>query len=354
MLHAIGTKVRLRATGDIGRIEAFLGDGMISVRLEDGDLIPVFPEALLPADTDPAADSSVKARRVPGKREEKRFPVVTDTGDSQYLILNPWGVMLAFEPVLRNDATAERYRVFVVSDLAQPLVFGCIFRVDDSVVWERLGDFPGPAFKEMGEMLFDELNHRVVFRLEVREKRPTGTGPALIKEVKIKAKQFFRESTQRTAPLLNRRVHLYKVFPTLDPAPAAKKPKPAVDLVRYTEQQRKSRGAAPRRQLRQLPHEVEELAAFDTTIDLHIEKLVDDPAGLARNQILPTQLLYFESYLDKAVRLGVDRIFIIHGVGAGKLRAAVAKVLADHPYVKEFKNEYHHRFKFGATEAILG
>ena len=353
MLHAIGTKVRLRAPGDIGRIEAFLGDGMISVRLEDGDLIPVFPEALLPVDAPADTDSSVKARRVPGKREEKRFPVVTETNDSQYVIFNAWGVMLAFEPVLRNDATAERYRVFVVSDLPRALIFRCAFRVDDQVVWERLGDFPGPAYKEVGEMLFDELNHRVVFRLEVHEKLATGTGPALIEEVRIKAKQFFKDGTQRTAPLLNRRVHLYKVFPTLDATPKKAK-KPSVNLAQYTEQQRRARGAAPRQQLRKLRHEVEELAEFDTTIDLHIEKLVEDPAGLERGQILPTQLLFLESYLDRAVRLGVDRIFIVHGVGEGKLRKAVAKILADHPYVKEYKNEYHHRFKFGATEAILG
>ena len=353
MLHAIGTRVRLRATDDIGRIEQFLGDGMVAVRLDDGDLIPVFPEALRPVDAaDGPESASVKARRVPGKREERRFPPATEATEGQYLILNPWGIMLAFEPVLRNDATAERYRVFLISDLPQPFIFACTFTLDGETVWSRFGDFPGPAYKEVGEMLFDELNNRVVYQLEIREKTDTGTGPALTEELRIKPKQFFKPSTQRTAPLLNRRVHLYKIFPDL--TPETKPAPPPVDLIQYTEKQRRSRGAAPRSHLRRLPHEVEELAAFDPVIDLHIEKLIDDPTSLDRQQILPTQILYFESYLDKAIRVGVDRIFIIHGVGEGKLRKAVHRVLKAHPHVREFKNEYHPRFKFGATEAIFG
>jgi hypothetical protein len=352
MLHAIGTRVRLRATGDIGRIEEFLGDGMVAVRLDDGDLIPVFPEALRPVEDTAAEEASVKARRVPGKQEERRFPPASGAQDGQYLILNPWGVMLAFEPVLRNDASAERYRVFVISDLPQALIFSCSFSKDGQTVWKRFGDFPGPGYKEVGEMLFDELNHRVVFQLEVREKHTAGTGPALTEELRIKPKRFFKPSIQRTAPLLNRRVHLYKVFPDLTPPAATERP--AVDLIEYTEKQRRARGAAPRRQLRHFPHEVEELAAFDPVIDLHIEKLIDDPTSLERNQILPTQLLFFESYLDKAIRLGVDRIFVVHGLGEGKLRKAVHRILAAHPHVREFKNEYHPRFAFGATEAIFG
>ncbi|RME96879.1 MAG: hypothetical protein D6772_11235, partial [Bacteroidetes bacterium] len=58
-------------------------------------------------------------------------------------------------------------------------------------------------------------------------------------------------------------------------------------------------------------------------------------------------------YLDQAIRLGAERVFVIHGVGEGKLRDAIAERLRQNPQVVDFKNEYHPRYGFGATEVIL-
>ncbi|NJK83175.1 MAG: Smr/MutS family protein [Saprospiraceae bacterium] len=66
-----------------------------------------------------------------------------------------------------------------------------------------------------------------------------------------------------------------------------------------------------------------------------------------------TQLKFFDAFLEKALRLGVEKIFIIHGVGTGKLKDAIANRLLQHPYVATFKNEYHPRYGWGATEATL-
>ncbi|RQH21817.1 hypothetical protein D5R40_31195 [Okeania hirsuta] len=49
----------------------------------------------------------------------------------------------------------------------------------------------------------------------------------------------------------------------------------------------------------------------------------------------------------------MERVFVIHGVGEGKLRNAIATRLIKYPEVVSFKNEFHPRYGFGATEIIF-
>jgi dsDNA-specific endonuclease/ATPase MutS2 len=44
---------------------------------------------------------------------------------------------------------------------------------------------------------------------------------------------------------------------------------------------------------------------------------------------------------------------VIHGLGKGKLKNEIATRLINHPEVKTFKNEYHPKYGFGATEIIF-
>ena len=80
---------------------------------------------------------------------------------------------------------------------------------------------------------------------------------------------------------------------------------------------------------------------------------MDDPASIAKNQILSVQLSHFENFMQRAIRLDVERVFIIHGVGEGKLRSAIQKRLQEMEAVKSFKNEFHGRYGYGATEVIF-
>ncbi|WP_428409939.1 Smr/MutS family protein [Phaeodactylibacter xiamenensis] len=43
----------------------------------------------------------------------------------------------------------------------------------------------------------------------------------------------------------------------------------------------------------------------------------------------------------------------MHGIGKGKLRDSIASRLIQMPEVRSFRNEYHHRYGYGATEVIF-
>ena len=68
MLYAVGSRVRFINTGFEGTVTEILGDGMLSVHLDDGDEIPAFEEDLIRIE-DYRLKKPVKAQVLRGKVE---------------------------------------------------------------------------------------------------------------------------------------------------------------------------------------------------------------------------------------------------------------------------------------------
>lgn len=90
--------------------------------------------------------------------------------------------------------------------------------------------------------------------------------------------------------------------------------------------------------------------ALKTEIDLHIEQLTDSTRGMSNADILMIQLSALQTQLRTAINAGQERLMIIHGLGKGKLRDEVHRILSETPEVKSYTNEWQARYGFGATE----
>jgi hypothetical protein len=88
-------------------------------------------------------------------------------------------------------------------------------------------------------------------------------------------------------------------------------------------------------------------------IDLHIENLADNYSGMSNGEIMQIQLSRFREALENAIIGGLETFYVIHGLGKGKLREEIFRILPEYKAVKSFKNEYHHKYGFGATEIRL-
>lgn len=340
MVFAIGTKVRFIHTGEVGVVTAWLDGGMVSVRVDDFD-IPAFTDDIVRLDE----ASTVKAKVVQGKQEkvpEPRQPVIVET---QYTILKSIGIQLAFDPIWDKDGNVNKYQIYLLNDTRYDVLYDYEFSLLNGKSLTGNGKLKGVSYLLIGEMLFDQLNDAPVFDMECQVLTTAGAEKPMHKNLKIKAKQFFNQV--KTAPLLNKQVHLFRVFENLQ---ATDQSSEEEDLKTYTQ-----RNARPKanwhKQLNS--HEVEELAHFNPEFDLHIENLIENPKKLNKGEILNIQMTHFERFLDKALRLGVERVFVIHGVGEGKLRDAISTRLVQMPEIKSFKNEYHPRYGYGATEVIF-
>lgn len=111
-------------------------------------------------------------------------------------------------------------------------------------------------------------------------------------------------------------------------------------------------GSSHRRRFIHIP-DPQERANFKNELDLHAEKLFADPHKVRESDIYARQLEVFERYLEQAIRLGVPRVYIIHGLGKGRLRNAIIEKSLANPHVVSARNYHHPFYGFGATEIIL-
>lgn len=322
---------------------------MVSVLLEDSDLeIPVFIDDLIRAEDYIDQHPTVKAKIIPGKKGKAPLTPDRPEAEIQYTILKSAGIQLAFDPVLKANAQAEKYQIFLINGTPHEVLFSFALQLRGSTEIKLNGKLPEVSFQHIGDLLFDQLNDAPIIDLECWRITTEGTGSRLHKRLRIKPKQFFSRVT--TAPLLNRQVHLFRIFQDLKKSDLGHREE---DLRTYTKRNfnpaRKWSGAEDR-----FTHEVQEFAEFIPELDLHIEQLAPGHAKLTNAEILQIQLQHFDHYLRQAIRLGVERVFIIHGVGKGKLRTAIASRLHQYPEVTNFKNEYHPRYGWGATEVEFG
>ncbi len=345
MLFAIGTKVKFLHTGEEGVVKSRLDNGMLNIYLPKDDMeIPAAEEDLIRAET--AQQHPVKAKVVQGKKEKaasKPPPVKIET---QYSILNSYGIQLAFLPVENRDGLTEKFLLYLLNDTKSDVIFDIKLLLNYRT--EKWSDkLPATSMIEFGEFPYDDLNEAPEFECEIKWISTEGVGPPEYKSLKIKAKSFFR--TLKTAPLLNQPTHLYKLFEK----PTGETKTEEEDLESYTKRHAKPTWYKGDDYRSVSAVDASGLANFSREIDLHIETLIADSAKLSNAEILAIQLNTFEAYLTQALRLGAPSVFIIHGVGKGKLRDEIATRLLKNPDVETFKNEFHPKYGWGATEVIL-
>lgn len=92
------------------------------------------------------------------------------------------------------------------------------------------------------------------------------------------------------------------------------------------------------------------LEAPKSVIDLHIEKLTDDYRKMSNFEMLSLQLKTFEKYYSLAQIHRQPSLTVIHGIGEGKLKNEIHRLLRQKNDKLSFSNDYHPRFGFGATE----
>jgi len=344
MLIAIGTKVRLRNTGDVGVVREVLGDDLFTIYLTELDMeIPAFASNLERVDSKKGKEAQfVKGKQPKAKPAEPPIAV-------QYQILTKKGLLLAFHPLYNDENSIEAFDIYLINDTVADAIYNFELKLNNRSLVRQSQKISNATFCSLGQLSYAQLNDSPSVHISCWKVTTNGTGAELNKHFRIKPKNFFTRLS--TAPLLSRSAHLFTLFADLEEVTKPLK-KERDDLLRYTKQNANRKTDNSNNQFYRL-HDVTEFAEFSGEIDLHINQLVNDPDAFDKKEILNVQLQHFETFLAKAIRLGIDRCFVIHGIGKGKLRNEIAQRLRHHPEVIDFKNEYHPNYGWGATEILL-
>jgi hypothetical protein len=86
-------------------------------------------------------------------------------------------------------------------------------------------------------------------------------------------------------------------------------------------------------------------------VDLHLEELLDSTAGMDHFEMITYQLRHFEKCLDEAIERKIWKFVAIHGVGKGRLREEIRKILKNRSIA--FQDASYAKYGYGATEVRL-
>ena len=89
-------------------------------------------------------------------------------------------------------------------------------------------------------------------------------------------------------------------------------------------------------------------------VDLHIEELVESSIGLSAGEIMDIQMSRFNIALEGAIRSHTKKIIFIHGIGNGKLKYEIRKMLDTSKFSKyRYQDASFQEYGYGATMVIL-
>lgn len=318
---------------ECGVITRLSGPDMAYVRIDDME-IPVYC-------TDITGSTPQQVQKAHKSESSAPQPVTNNAMDNRQSKSMGTGVCLSFLPVKRRDGDIDHFRIYLVNDTPQKLAFRYRFFVGNAVHFSMDKEVGPAQVFLLHEITFDLLNESPEFDLLLTDIADAGWKASLVQ--KIKPQNFFNKSG--VMPLSGEEAFVYRIPEVSKPVRVpATKPKVAEKL---------DLSLLKQMMLDSTVSKDHEWSGAAREVDLHIEKLTPHPASMDNTEMLFLQLARFQQSLDRAIAGGLDRFYVIHGNGSGKLKKEIHRLLKHCKEVKSFNNNYHPRYSFGATEIIL-
>ncbi len=250
------------------------------------------------------------------------------------------GVWLYFLPKFSfdefNDEVVDSLKIYLVNRTALAYTFFYSQQFLGKINFEHQNDIP--AFQDfyLHDIAFEDLNDSPSFHAEFSLAEPQKTKAEYFEtSLKLKPRQTFQrieEMKKKNEPGFS--YQLFEEYPD----------KKAEEDFEVSSLANKGYKIYEAKHIRQ------NLEPARSVVDLHIEKLVGDWKRLSNFEILTIQLKEFEKWYELAIAHYQSHLTVIHGVGSGKLRDEIHELLKAKREVKNFINQYHPRYGYGATE----
>ena len=309
----IGDKVRLIHGHEQGVIINFLPNNLVEVEIDDGFVIPVLRKEIAVVAKEEADHFEAPAT---SKKDDKLQPKE---------IVGVKGLYLAFIPF--ND---QEVGLHLINNTDYTLLFSLSEVKDQKAYGAAEGKLNGRSFIKSKNYLLKEFDQWPSFLLQIIFHRIGyfEIRPPLTKNLKLRTTSFFKKMTK--TPVIGKDGYLIQID---ENQPVKVDP----EMLRETLLS---------------PHTQEPAATTEKPVrevDLHIEKILPEHAGMSNSEILNIQLNTFRQALDKAIVAGLDEITFIHGVGNGILKQAIQKEASQNKNIRFFKDAMKEKFGYGAT-----
>lgn len=259
------------------------------------------------------------------------------------------GLEVALQPFYDDSGDITYFLIHLINNSGYPLQFDYEMWSLEGKQFEFNKKLGGREKMILNSLEYDLLNEspRLQFKFVLLRKGETAIQSKFEKIVKPKAKMLRR--SPQLLPAIGAKVYTYPLFHRLPATPKTpRKIKPENRIL----DKLKSHAFEEELEEQNFSEKVY-VNAEERVIDLHIEKLVKSYRHFRKNQILSLQLEHCQKHLEEAIKRKEKNMVVIHGIGKGKLKSEVFKLLMNYSEVQNFKNEYNHRYGFGATEIFF-
>lgn len=344
----IGDRVKFLNEVGEGRVTSFLNDKTAEVEVEDGFRVPVPVSELIPktvgnedfiepADRD---DDPLKPAKPP-----EEIPVANGPTERDRLsgidLKRPVNLMMA---LAKEPTEPDRYDLYLIND--SPLKLYFILSRDDGSKQVLIKE--GRMAADTKIKIREYQNRQLISGMELtvnaiyfHDERPfPGQSPVNITWKLEEPATLFREIKGEN-DYFNR--------PAIFNTPSAEKPvkMKRISLEELGNQKKESKNDTDSITRKGKPEEGTE------EVDLHLETLTDNPVTLTDGEKLELQLARFQTSLEGGIRGKNRRMVFIHGLGSGKLKHEIRKILErEYPNLK-YQDASFKEYGYGATMVIF-
>ncbi len=326
----VGDRVKFLNEEGGGVVSEIIDDKTVNVTIEDGFDIPTLKSNLIKTGAaDGEAQGSGAAPQIPDTdpevRQRARQQAAAKPVQPQHGMQK--GVYLVFQTEAGKPALTGKLDVYILNNTDYEVFYALYPEQGGELRLLKHGLLLRNHREFLDSLQVDELNrwssgmYQMVFTDQTKEP----LAPANDK-FRLHPKRFYKEDNYRSYPGWNSPVFAYNLTrPDLLPKAA----EVAGDMI--SSAQEKQTGKVVSRTAIIDKHKTGDNEA---KVDLHIEQLIDDYQRMNSMEILNTQLSYFRRVLESALINNIQKLVVIHGVGAGILKAEIRRELQEYDYIE--------------------
>jgi hypothetical protein len=338
MKFEIGDKVTVLQTNEEAEVVEMINDKMVMVEVR-GVKFPAYIDQLDFPYFKRFTEKKIQPLKPP-KTFIDQLPVDKSKANNNPLD----GCWLRILPVTDNDEfgdeVVESLKIYLVNHTDKGLNFLYKLSYSGKTEFSLSNELPASKDFYLHDIPFENLNDAPFFEMDFTlMQAEKSKAPHYETSLKLKARQVFARMDEIRKK--GEASFAYKLFDKY-PKKALEEEKP--------EYISSGKGG---NKLYDAKHSRQHLEPAKYEVDLHIEKLLPEWKHLSNFEILTIQLNTFEKYLDLAIAHHQHNLFVIHGVGTGKLKDEIHEILKARREVRSFINQYEPRYGYGATEIFL-
>lgn len=330
MKFSIGDIVSLKNTGEEGRVVAIISHEMVEVEA-GGTTFPVF--------TDEVEHPYLNWFLNNKQRNEKRPSLSPDNVPPfEQSPKTASGFHLSFMPEYKLgvfDEMIDKLRIYFINETAYTIALKYKCTTRSGLLFSHHTSINAFCHCYLHDVPFEYMHEQPLFTWEIVQQQDKRKVSLLSDAVKLKPKKLFDHivALQRdNLPMFN--ILLKEDFPFVQNE----------KLIPEHYNIERSGPASPNNTTTCKPVD---------SIDLHIDKLVRDTSALTNYEMLQLQIDAFEQALDNAIQCRQHSLTVIHGVGKGRLKDEIHRILRSVAAVSHFQHGWSPRYGLGATDIFF-